>query len=141
MNAVEEGLNEITSSVIENIPSTTWENASLSICALNKMISIKSFYEDNGNFISFDPEDNGTDVTLKIKKLREEMYKTAPDKGAWFSAMVTIMKDGKYKSFFDYDSEPEFKYVPSTDKFVDDLKTFPRMEGLIPDWLKVKIGL
>ena len=140
MYTVEESLNEISLSVIDNIPSDNWENVSLNVCALNKMIAIKTFYEEQGNFLSFDPEGNGNDITMKIKKLREDMYQSAPNKGAWFSAMFTISNNGKFQTFFDYDEKPEFKYEPSTDKFIDDLKTFPREEKLIPEWLKEKIN-
>lgn len=132
-------VNEILLSVVDNVSSDEWENVSLNVCALNKMISLKSFYEVRGDFVSFDPEGNGNDVTMKIKKLREEMYQSAPDKGAWFSAMFTIPRNGKFQTFFEYDKKPEFKYEPSVDKFVDDLKTFPREERLIPEWLKEKI--
>jgi len=36
------------------------------------MIAIKAFYEAEGKSISFDPEENGNDITMKIKTLREE---------------------------------------------------------------------
>lgn len=36
------------------------------------MIAIKAFYEVEGKFISFDPEENGNDITMKIKTLRKQ---------------------------------------------------------------------
>lgn len=39
MNTNENLLQEICQKTVNNIPSTNWENASLSIYALNKMIS------------------------------------------------------------------------------------------------------
>jgi len=68
MDKIEEGLNVILSSVIGNIPSADWENASLNVCALNKIISMRSFYEETGNFISFDPEENGGGRNDEAKK-------------------------------------------------------------------------
>lgn len=136
MDRIEEGLEVILSSVIGNIESGDWENASLNVCALNKMISIQSFYEEKGNFISFDPEKNGMDVTMKLKKLREEMYVLSPGKGAWYTAMFTVTSSGKFESVFDYDNKPDFTYEPSKDKYIDDLRVFPREEGLTPQWLK-----
>ena len=135
MEAIESNLNEILLSTKDNIPAEQWENFSINICALNKMISIKAFYEIDGKFISFDPEENGNDITMKIKKLREDMYSTSPQKGAWYSAMFTVTNKGNFNSFFDYDNKPEFKYEPSKDKFVDDLNKFPREKELIPSWL------
>ncbi|MCL1672315.1 immunity protein YezG family protein [Elizabethkingia ursingii] len=100
------------------------------------MIAIKAFYEAEGKSISFDPEENGNDITMKIKTLREEMYKASPNKGAWYMAMFTVMNNGHFDSSFDYDNKPEFKYEPSKDKFLDDLNVFPRQEKLIHEWLK-----
>jgi hypothetical protein len=136
MNTTENLLQEICRKIINNIPSPTWENASLNIYALNKMLSFVSLYEEKGVFTSFDPEENGDDITLLIKKLREEMYKLAPNKGAWYTAYITILKSGQYQTNFDYDSKPEFKYEPSKDKFIDDSIAFPREENFIPNWLK-----
>lgn len=136
MDNTQEKLKEICQKVINNIPSSSWDNASLNICALNKMITIVAFYEENTAFASFDPEENGEDITLLIKSLREEMYNFSPNKGAWYTAYITILNNGKFQTNFDYENKPEFKYEPSKDKFEDDIKTFPRDESLIPSWLK-----
>ncbi|MCX2429262.1 MULTISPECIES: immunity protein YezG family protein [unclassified Pedobacter] len=128
-------INEIIQISNSNIPSDDWDNFTLNIYAINKMISVKSFYEKNGEIISFDPEENGEDVTLKIKKLREELYKLSPNKGAWYTCIITVTSDGKFNIDFDYDEKPEFKYDPSPDKFIDDLKVFPRDKDLVPEWL------
>jgi len=37
--------------------------------------------EEGINLIAFDPEDNGVDVTMKLKKLREDMYVISPGEG------------------------------------------------------------
>ena len=136
MNTSENLLQEICDNTINNIPSSNWENISLTIYALNKMISYVAIYEENGDFSSFDPEENGDDITLIIKKLREEMYKISLNKGAWYTAYITILNNGNYQTNFDYENKPEFKYEPSKDKFEDDIKVFPREESLIPIWLK-----
>ena len=128
-------INEIIQISNSNIPSDDWDNFTLNIYAINKMISIKSFYEKNGEIISFDPEQNGEDVTLKIKKLREELYKLSPNKGPWYTCIITVTSDGKFNIDFDYDEKPKFKYDPSPDKFIDDLKVFPRDKELVPEWL------
>ncbi|SUJ04695.1 Uncharacterised protein [Sphingobacterium spiritivorum] len=135
METIENNINQIVSSTIDNIPTDQWDSCSLTICALHKMIAIKAFYEADGKFISFDPEANGNDITMKIKTLREEMYKIAKDKGAWYTGMFTIVRNGHFDSFFDYDNKPPFKYEPAKDKFLDDLSTFPRKAELMPEWL------
>lgn len=136
MNTKEILLQEICENTINNIPTSDWENISLTIYALNKMISFVAIYEENGEFTSFDPEGNGNDITLLIKKLREKMCKASPNKGAWYTAYITILKNGNFQTSFDYENKPEFKYEPSKDKFEDDLNTFPREESLVPIWLK-----
>jgi len=128
-------INEIIQISNSNIPSDEWDNFTLNIYAINKMISIKSFYEENGKIISFDPEENGEDVTLKIKQLREELYKLSPNKGAWYTCIISVTSDGKFNIDFNYDEKPEFKYDPSPDKYIDDLNVFPRDKDLVPAWL------
>lgn len=129
-------LKEIIQGAFDNVPSDAWGNFSITIQALNKMIAMKAFYEEGGKMHSFDPEENGNDITMKIKSLREEMYHLSPGKGAWYSAYFTVDNTGKFQTDFDYGNKPEFKYTPSDEKFIDDLKTFPREESIIPEWLR-----
>lgn len=131
-------ITEILQQTISNIPVENWENASLQILALNKMIEITAFYEKDKEFKSFDPEENGADITMMSKKMREEMYSQSPNQGAWFGASFTIQNNGQFQSSFEYQEKPEFTYEPSDEKYRDDLSKFPREEGLIPDWLKEK---
>ena len=128
-------INQIIQISNSNISSDNWDSFTINIFAINKMISIKAFYEASGEIVSFDPEANGEDITLKVKKLREEMYKLSPDKGAWYTSIISVTNEGKFNIDFDYDEKPEFKYEPTPDKFIDDLNTFPREKDLIPDWL------
>jgi hypothetical protein len=143
MNAMESAnklIDEIIQSTCENIPSNSWENFSLTVYALNKMIQVQALYQEKGTTVSFDPEENGIDVVMKIKSLREELYKLSPDKGAWYSAYFTVDSTGKFQTNFDYESKPDFSYTPDIKKFVDDLKTFPRDEALVPQWLREIVG-
>jgi hypothetical protein len=119
-----------------NIPSQAWKNFSINVCALNKMISMKAIYEEEGSFISFDPEANGDDFMMDFKAIRELMYKQSPNNGAWYTAYFTMTKNHQLNASFDYDHKPNFKYEPDTEKFIDDLAVFPREERLIPAWLK-----
>jgi hypothetical protein len=127
---------EIIRISVHNIPADDWESASLNIQALNKMIAVQAFFEQQGVFSSFDPEKNGTNITMLIKKLREEMYKTSPGQGAWYTASITVANDGKFQTHFDYNDKPEFPYEPAKEKYIDDLKAFPRETAQIPAWLQ-----
>lgn len=135
MEQSNELLKEIIQGAGDNIPSATWNNFSITVYAVNKMIELNAFYEEGDKMISFDPEENGNDITMKIKSLREQMYLLTPGNGAWYSASIKIDNIGKFQTNFDYDSKPEFEYTPSNEKFIDDLKTFPRDESPIPQWL------
>lgn len=136
MEHIESTLNKIIASAIDNIPSPEWENFSINICALNKMVAMEAFYEEKGKFISFNPEANGEDIMMKFRVLREMMYKENPDKGAWYSAYFTITNGYNLQASFDYDDKPEFEYEPSKEKFIDDINVFPRKKELVPDWLE-----
>lgn len=139
MDKTNELIKEIIKGAAENI-SSPWDNFSITIQALNKMIAMKAFYQEGDKMTSFDPEENGIDITMKIKSLREQMYQLSPGKGAWYSAYFTVDNTGKFQTNFDYDHKPEFKYTPADDKFIDDLKTFPRDESMIPQWLHEIVG-
>jgi len=73
---------------------------------------------------------------MDFKAIRELMYGQSPQKGAWYTAYFTMTSHHQLNASFDYDNKPEFKYEPNNDKFIDDLKVFPREEELIPVWLK-----
>lgn len=131
MNTIEKHLTIVCEKAIEKTPSENWEKISINICAIRKFIEVKAFYKEEGNFISF-----GSDVAFEALKLREEMYRVAPEKGAWFSAFFTIQNDGQFHTHFEYDEKPKFDVEPVKAKYIDDLKIFPRQEHLIPQWLK-----
>jgi hypothetical protein len=126
MNSIDSLFEEMIGISIDNIPADDWESASLNIQALNKMIAVQAFFEQQGRFFSFDPEQNGTNVTMLIKKLRAEMYKTSPGQGAWYTASIIVANNGKFQTHFDYSEKPEFPYEPAKEKYIDDLKVFPR---------------
>ncbi|WP_172916164.1 hypothetical protein [Capnocytophaga canimorsus] len=131
MNTIEKHLTELCKKAIGEVSSEYWENISINITAIRKFVEVKAFYEEKGNFISF-----GSDVAFEALKLREEMYKLSPEKGAWFSVFLTIESNGQFHTHFEYDEKPKFDIEPSKEKYIDDLKTFPREEHLISQWLK-----
>jgi hypothetical protein len=129
-------INEISQISFGNLPVDDWNTFFIDVCALNKMISVKASYDKDGVIHSFDPESDGQDISLKFKELRTIHYNTTPNKGAWYSVKLIVDKTGKVKMTFDYDNKPAFKYEPSKDKFIDDLKVFQREDRLVPAWLR-----
>lgn len=76
-------------------------------------------------------------VLSKLARLRAGMYQEG--KGTWFSVEYTIVRPSKYSVDFNYDEYPDFTFRPSPEGFADDLKTFPRAEGFVPDWLREQV--
>ncbi len=81
---------------------------------------------------SFDGEGKQTTFALKqflhplFEKLREAMYKAAPNHGAWYTAKLTIDSNGKYSYDFDYEDTTKFSHPPTPKELAEDLKHFPR---------------
>ncbi|GAA4229887.1 hypothetical protein GCM10022254_23360 [Actinomadura meridiana] len=73
-----------------------------------------------------------------LQKLREQMY--SPGKGAWFTARYVIVRPGRYSVEFDYENEPDFGFEIDALTYANDLKSFPRDDEHIPDWLRQKIN-
>jgi hypothetical protein len=140
-----ENINELIEVIIkisyDNLPlDENWEKFEIKAFALRKMIEINAFYLEHGERKSFNPKYQGQvnrdeDLTFLFMELRKEMYDLTPQKGAWFSCNIIVYPDGKFDTQFNYDDEPQFSYKPSKEKFIDDLKSFPREEPVIPQWL------
>ncbi|MFJ1364892.1 hypothetical protein ACILDU_00405 [Capnocytophaga canimorsus] len=136
MLQINDKITEILEGVQNSVPVEEWDNFSLTIMKINLFTQMRAFYEANGEIKSFDPESSGIEIFGEAENLRKMMYELAPEKGAWFSAFFTVQSDGQFHTHFEYDEKPEFSYEPSKEKYIDDLKHFPREEHLIPQWLK-----
>jgi hypothetical protein len=49
---------------------------------------------------------------------------------------MTITKESKFDTEFDYNTKPAFDHQPVSEAYVLDFKHFPRNESSTPDWLK-----
>jgi hypothetical protein len=145
-NSSMKSTNELIETIInisyDNLPiEEEWEKYEINTFSLRRIIEINAFYIEHGERKSFNPKyqeqgNRDEDLTFLFMDLRKEMYQLAPQQGAWFSCNITVYPDGNFDIKFNYDDKPKFSYKPSQDKFVDDLKSFPREEPLIPQWLK-----
>lgn len=68
-----------------------------------------------------------------LRELRQVMYR--PGSGTWFSARVTVSRDGKVDVAFNYDDEPAWDDAPASIHYPQDLAKFPRDAASIPAWL------
>lgn len=69
--------------------------------------------------------------------LRRVMHE--PGKGTWFTAVISVDSSLKYRTSFDYDSEPNFVPEINAGSYLDDVRHFPRSAENTPAWLKHKL--
>ncbi|GAA2661027.1 MULTISPECIES: hypothetical protein [Actinosynnema] len=79
------------------------------------------------------------DVVQLFGRLRAGMYEQ--DRGTWLSAVYEIEAPSAFAVDFDAAEEPRWRNAPPMIGFQDELRTFPRAEELIPDWLRQRAGL
>ncbi|MEC4054616.1 hypothetical protein VSP10_17790, partial [Myroides odoratimimus] len=100
MEEINEIIAKILSGAQESISNQEWDTFTINVYALNKMIEINSFYENEDQIISFDSEDSGVDITMESKNLREKMYRLSSEQGAWFSASFVVNNEGDFNTHF-----------------------------------------
>jgi hypothetical protein len=143
---MKDNVNELINSIVQisfnNLPvEEGWEKYEVQLKTIRLYTEMEAFYIlDNGECISFNPKYSGQvaredNLRELFMDLRKAMYDLSPQQGAWFSCTITVYPTGKFTTDFNYDDDPEFTYHPDPREFADDLKTFPREKGLIPDWL------
>ncbi|MEV5571431.1 hypothetical protein AB0L06_15385 [Spirillospora sp. NPDC052269] len=73
----------------------------------------------------------------RMDELRRAMYRR--DKGAWFTARLSVERSGRFSAEFDYDGEPDFTPPLGPSAYRQDLDRFPRADEHIPGWLRAKL--
>lgn len=91
-------------------------------------------YTLSGDRLHADPDIDAFELAAE---LRSAMYR--PGAGTWFSAKVTVTREGSMDADFDYDNEPRWDEGIPDHWFVTDLEKFPRDEANQPDWLTTKL--
>lgn len=72
-----------------------------------------------------------------FRALRDSMYQ--PGKGAWYTAIATLYRDGRFSLDLDYDHEPQWFTPTHPGHYVEDLEQYPRSEENIPPWLRDRL--
>ncbi|MCV7251617.1 hypothetical protein H7J86_05530 [Mycobacterium hackensackense] len=73
-----------------------------------------------------------TPMVIALKRLRELM--ATQGKGAWLSATIKAMPDGKCSFDYNYDARPNWTVQPTDETYIEDLRKYPRAADQIPDW-------
>lgn len=131
-------ITQIAQSAFNAIPVDSWSYCTVEVKILNKLIELDASYFNLANKQqSFDPEqENGPDLSLLFKELRELTYAHSPNKGAWYHAALQGDSNGEFTIQYQYEKKPDFTYEPDKSKYIDDLKKFPREDSFVPQWLK-----
>ncbi|OLR94951.1 hypothetical protein [Actinokineospora bangkokensis] len=79
------------------------------------------------------------EVVEGLARLRELMH--SPTRGTWLWAVYEIEPPGAFTCDWYPNDEPRWRRVPPPIGFQDELRTFPRAEEHIPDWLRLRAGL
>ncbi|XVV01853.1 hypothetical protein ACQPW3_31340 [Actinosynnema sp. CA-248983] len=79
------------------------------------------------------------EVVQLFGQLRTGMYQA--DRGTWLAAVYEIEQPGTFSVDFDAEDEPRWRNAPPVIGFQDELRTFPRADDRIPDWLRQRVGL
>ncbi|MEU4803105.1 hypothetical protein [Actinosynnema sp. NPDC023587] len=79
------------------------------------------------------------DVVQLFGQLRAGMH--AADRGTWLSAVYELEAPAAFAVDFTADEEPRWRNPPPVIGFQDELRTFPRADERIPDWLRHRAGL
>jgi len=126
-----------------NVPTDEWDTITVTIKALVTYVEQDvSYVHQEKQFVpeTFLIEDDELEydeqTTPSFEQLRQLMYDEAPFRGAWHTAIMTITKDGKFNTEFDYENKPEFEYESGDDEYARDFQHFPRNEASTPNWLK-----
>lgn len=87
----------------------------------------------------FHPVRPPMDVVQAFGQLRAGMY--SADRGTWLSAVYELEAPSTFAVDFNAEDEPRWRNAPPPIGFQDELRTFPRADDRIPNWLRQRVGL
>ncbi|GAA2816955.1 hypothetical protein GCM10010470_60460 [Saccharopolyspora taberi] len=90
---------------------------------------------DDGSSPEVAPPD---DLNVILAKLRMLLH--TPERGAWFSARITINAPATIDFHYNYDFEPRWNPPIDPACYVEDLEMFPRDRHTTPEWLLDRIA-
>ncbi|HLU02166.1 MAG TPA: immunity protein YezG family protein [Advenella sp.] len=137
-----ESLNNLHSSIASNIfeksPAKSWASG---ICT----VKIIYGYMEGQIIFSRDNEEVSTSGVggknyLLIEKLRAAMAEVNQGR-AWYTMVVTVQEDGKFKFDFDYDHLPTFDILPDPEDWEKEFKAYPNpaLQAHVQDWMDGRV--
>lgn len=132
-------LQEIYRDIITEIAKTAPQEADrieiMGMCVdTNLQIASQAIFDNDVRPLP-EPIEN---IAPHLIKLRIATAK--PDRGAWFSAFLSITPNGQFHISLDYDNEPRLTHKLPAKTWTTELKRFPRNKKNIPNWLHTKLN-
>lgn len=116
--------------VCDSIESTGWQKAVLTYTEIGRSAAVcidLVFLDDHTERVMNPPR------VREMKEIRSAM--ASATRGAWFSAVLTVLQDRSYSYDFNYDVKPDWGYYePSIEDYLLDRERYPRPEDKFPSW-------
>lgn len=130
-----EGQSEILSEIVERLVFELppgWKRVHVDYAAVGEhVVCVGLLFMVNDAMSSWAvPED----VKEKFARLRAGMAR--PGRGAWLHALLRLDYPDRYSIEYDRDALPRFKVPPPPEEIARELRTSPRGEEHIPDWMR-----
>lgn len=136
-------LQHIGQLAFNSLPAGQWDAITLTVRAITSYVELNATYMHQEKqfvpvtfFVDDDHLDYDEQTAPSFEKLRQLMYNEAPFRGAWYTAIMKIIDQGKFDTDFDYGNKPKFDHEPVEEAYVLDFQQFPRNEESTPEWLK-----
>ncbi|UZR99398.1 immunity protein YezG family protein [Chondrinema litorale] len=133
-DSVDNIITELGYYLVKSVPTPNWDKIEVISEIITLTSQTSSVYFNGDSVIDF--LGGNTNLIDKLKRLRAEMYKLSPNKGAWYTIKIIIFSSGDFDISYDYDNKPDFNYQPNDELYRLDFKEFPRDENSTPEWLK-----
>jgi len=131
---------KIATKLFHAVPEKKWKLAEFVYQEITGFAALTGRYEDESGEILADVD---TRYAMDaFGTLREDMAARNENGHAWYTAVVTLTPDGKFKFDFDYDSLPAFDIVPDPDDFKEEFQKYPRpeLQAQVQDWMDGRVS-
>jgi hypothetical protein len=132
----------IAATAIAHLPVDDWRTLVLTCHIVRQTVTLHAAYTtaEGPEPRPFDADNRDHQMSKTIAHvfgdLRRGMYERDRGRGAWFTATLSLERDGAISLKCDRDTRPTFKYEPHDKEFVRDLAQFPRDPAHMPGWLR-----
>jgi Immunity protein YezG-like len=124
----------IANSAVTNLPEE-WQTARITIYMVSTRSHLEAEYttQPDSEPVSFRSDRDAIRAFKELRKLTAQ-----PGKGAWYGAVFTVDRAGKFDVTFDYDTKPAFPGGIEDESYLKDLEAFPRDPEYIPEWMPAR---